>query len=412
MFTQLEKQIDQVQEFASQNGINFNPGHDTLLEVEPDTVQKLSEITALCNELGLKMAPIGSGSKSQWGNVPDEINILLSTRKLNKMIEHAWGDMTATFQAGCTLGEVQQSLALHGQRLPLDPLWPDRATLGGIVSTADTGALQLKFGGVRDLLLGITVVLVDGTIARSGGKVVKNVAGYDLSKLYTGSFGTLGVISEITFRLYPVPRDTVTVSLKTDDVEYLNDLILKILASHLVPSGIQALIESSGETRLDLIFEGEFESNEDQVFQLRNLAGEGFSQNETGVWKERNSLFNSQGEAVVCRIGILPAQLSWLVPLLKTTFHDQPWRLLFYGTGISYLCITDAEESSVDRIKRLRNEIQKSGGYLVVLTAPSQLKILVDSWGYNGNALPLMRRIKENFDPKAALNPGRFVGGI
>src|SRR5713101_1270815 len=145
----------------------------------------------------------GVQTKLAWGNSPAHAGLILSTARMNEIIEHAWADLTVTVQAGCTIQRLQETLAQHGQRLALDPLWPEKATVGGVLSTNDSGALRLRFGALRDLIIGVTIALPDGTLASSGGKVVKNVAGYDLPKLVTGAFGTLGVITRAVFRLHP-----------------------------------------------------------------------------------------------------------------------------------------------------------------------------------------------------------------
>src|SRR5512146_1832754 len=178
--------------------------------VEPGTAEQVAEVLAVASGNGLAVAPRGGGSKLAWGNPPRSLDLVLSTRRMAHVVEHAWGDMTATVEAGCTVAEFQRVLAEHGQRLALDPLWPETATIGGMLATNDSGSLRVRFGSLRDLVIGVTLALADGTLATSGGKVVKNVAGYDLPKLATGSLGTLGVITRAIFRLYPVPKEVRT----------------------------------------------------------------------------------------------------------------------------------------------------------------------------------------------------------
>src|SRR6185369_5523401 len=184
---------------------------------EPQSGEEAAEILRCANEDGASVIPRGGGTKSDWGNPPRRTDVMLSTANLNRVIEHAWADLTVTVEAGCTIAELQRTLAQHGQRLAVDPLWPERATIGGILSTNDSGALRLAFGALRDLIIGVTLALADGTIASSGGRVVKNVAGYDLPKLATGSLGTLGVITRAVFRLHPLPRNTRTLTIAVKD---------------------------------------------------------------------------------------------------------------------------------------------------------------------------------------------------
>jgi glycolate oxidase FAD binding subunit len=173
------------------------PEHASVLEgarqairVSPADLRQIAEILRVANANRLAVMPAGGGTKLAWGNAvaPD---IELSMKRLSAVREHAWQDMTCTVEAGCTWNAMQERLRVHGQMVALDPLWPDRATVGGVAACNESGALRLKYGSLRDLIIGMTMVLADGTIARSGGKVVKNVAGYDMHKLFTGSFGTL-----------------------------------------------------------------------------------------------------------------------------------------------------------------------------------------------------------------------------
>src|ERR1700741_646662 len=174
--------------------------------VEPASEQELAAVLSCANGAEIGVIPRGGATKLTWGNPPKPAGLILSTARLNRILEHAWADLTVTVEAGCTLQALQEKLAKHGQRLALDGLWPEHATIGGALSTNDSGALRLRFGALRDLIIGVTIALPDGTLASSGGKVVKNGAGYDLPKLATGALGTLGVITRANFRLHPLPR--------------------------------------------------------------------------------------------------------------------------------------------------------------------------------------------------------------
>ena len=176
--------------------------------------------------------------KQGWG-YPVAPALVLEMHRLNVLREHTWQDMTCTVEAGCTWAAMQSGLAQHGQYVALDPLWPERATVGGIVATNDSGALRLRYGGLRDLIIGMTIVLADGTVARTGGKVVKNVAGYDLHKLMIGAFGTLGVITSVNFRLHAMPQCTQSFSVSAPAAEPLGKLMLKLLHAQLSTVAIQ-----------------------------------------------------------------------------------------------------------------------------------------------------------------------------
>src|SRR5437879_11391269 len=196
--------------------------------VEAGTQEELGKVLACAGRAGLAVIPRGGGTKTGWGNPPRRADVVLSTARLNGILEHAWADMTATVQAGCKVAQFQRTLAEHGQRLALDPLWPERATIGGILATNDSGAWRARFGSLRDLIIGVTLALADGTLARSGGKVVKNVAGYDLPKLATGALGTLGIITRAVFRLHPLPRHSRTLTIRVRDASDAQRLALAI----------------------------------------------------------------------------------------------------------------------------------------------------------------------------------------
>ena len=186
--------------------------------VEPGSVEEVSALLRLSHRAGLAVAPRGGGTTLGWGATPRRLDLILSTARLNHVLEHAAGDLVVRAEAGVTLETLQAAVGAAGQRLALNP--PEvGATLGGVVAANPSGSLRLRYGTVRDLLIGVTVVLADGTVAKAGGKVVKNVAGYDLCKLFTGSLGTLGVVVETIWRLHPLPaaRRTVAIALASPE---------------------------------------------------------------------------------------------------------------------------------------------------------------------------------------------------
>src|SRR5882762_1074891 len=226
------------------------------LVIEPGTEGELAEILRLSNEAGLAVIPRGGGTKLRWGNPPARADLILSTARLNEIIEHAWADLTVTVEAGCTIQRLQETLAQHGQHLALDPLWPEKATVGGVLSTNDSGALRLRFGALRDLIIGATIALPDGTLASSGGKVVKNVAGYDLQKLVTGALGTLGVITRAVFRLHPLPLNTRSFSVAATNAEEAQRFVLTVQDSKLAHTLLQSHFSDAASPVSDILFEG------------------------------------------------------------------------------------------------------------------------------------------------------------
>ncbi|MEO0541712.1 MAG: FAD-binding oxidoreductase, partial [Cyanobacteria bacterium P01_A01_bin.105] len=179
--------------------------------VFPETEAELAAVVERAYAAGWVMLPCGAGSKLDWGGLMPKVDLVVSTVRLNQVVAHWVEDFTVRVQAGVRLADLQAQLRSHHQFLPIDPLYDDTATLGGIVATADTGSLRQRYGGLRDLLIGVQMVRDDGAVAKAGGRVVKNVAGYDLMKLMTGSYGTLALLSELTLKLSPLPERTQTV---------------------------------------------------------------------------------------------------------------------------------------------------------------------------------------------------------
>ncbi|MGB5975482.1 MAG: FAD-binding oxidoreductase, partial [Nodosilinea sp.] len=208
--------------------------------VYPSSEAELAAVMTCAHEHSWRVLPCGSGSKLAWGGAGARADLIVSTARLSKIPDHAVGDMTLTAQAGVKLADLAPQLTQHNQCLAVDPAYPEQATLGGIVATADTGALRQRYGGLRDMLIGISFVRYDGQIAKAGGRVVKNVAGYDLMKLMTGSYGTLGVISQLTFRLYPVQDVSKTVVV-TGTATAVEQLLSTLRLSPLSPTAIDVL---------------------------------------------------------------------------------------------------------------------------------------------------------------------------
>lgn len=395
--------------------------------VEPANGEEVAGALKIATDAGMHVMPRGGATKMDWGNPLRQDGhsgeLALSTRRLNRVIEHAWGDMTATVEAGCTFQQLQQTLAEHGQRLALDPLWPERATIGGILATNDSGPLRIRFGSLRDLIIGITLALPDGTLAKSGGKVVKNVAGYDLPKLATGSLGTLGIITQAIFRLHPVPRETRTLSFSATTSaahEEMNELALAIQDCNLVPTGVQ--IRAAGSStendslKIDLRFEGTAAGCEAQIEQtLRMASGARQVESPTDVWSARSALWSGEEPSVVSKFSLLPADLGSLLRLLSEVAKPSGlrWRLVSQAVGIGHLRLEGNQNAALlHALEDLRTKLEARGGSLVILRCPHEIKSMVDVWGSAGDALPLMKSVKAQFDPTATLNPGRFIGGI
>jgi len=394
---------------------------DTVFGVAPQFIAKpedekhLAAVLSMANEAAIAVAPRGGGTKLDWGNPPKAAQLILSTARLNRIVEHAWADLTVTVEAGCTLQSLQETLAQHGQRLAIDSLWPERATVGGVLSTNDSGSLRLRFGALRDLIIGVTIALPDGTLASSGGKVVKNVAGYDLPKLVTGAYGTLGIITRAVFRLHPLPRAAKTFSFTSDNFSALQQHILAIQDSQLAHTSLQVRCSADALPSSDILFEATDAGLAAQESQLRKLLDPASLEQSSGnPWNARQDLWNAPSKTtLLAKISLLPTDFAKMLGSLQSLceFRKINWRIVLQATGIGMLRL-EAEVAQLSAAgEQLRIELHSRGGSLVVLRRPLGLDSM-DAWGNAGDDVSLMRALKHQLDPKNTLNPGRFVGGI
>ena len=384
--------------------------------VAPGTAQEVAKVLRQCSSAGLAVVPRGGGTKLWLGNRPKKADLILSTERLNRVIEHAWGDMTATVEAGCTIDSFQQTLKKHGQRLAADPLWPQAATVGGLLATAESGTLRIRYGAIRDLVLGVEMALPDGSVIKAGGKVVKNVAGYDLNKLVIGSLGTLGVITRAVFRLHSIPVAQATYSTVLNTASEANKVVLAILDSQLVYTGLQVRAQAAGEYVIDVRFEGIPESLQDQYNKLSRVAnGRPFSECTGEVWTTRQNLFLNAGSSVICKCSVLPAQIGSLCDAVfrQAESAQLAATLVVQGTGVGEARLDPSRQQPLAEVlKALRSELDRLQGTLIVEQCPVSMKEGLDVWGTLKDTLPLMRQIKAKFDPARILNPGRYVGAI
>lgn len=389
--------------------------------VYPNTQAELAAVIAWAGQNGYAVLPCGGGTKLNWGGlVKLDSNLRLmavNTSRLNRLVEHAVGDLTVTAEAGMKFADLQQVLATAGQFLPIDPAYPQHATLGGIIATADTGSLRHRYRGVRDLLLGMTFVRSDGKIATAGGRVVKNVAGYDLMKLFTGAYGTLGVISQVTFRVYPLPESSGTIVL-TGESDALTQATQILLSSALTPTAVDLLSPNlvtklglGKGTGLIVRFQSIAESVKQQSARLLEVGEKlGLQANicrekdENQLWQTLpETIWNSpQNSEIICKIGIRPSESVKLI-------HEFPIQdaVIHAGCGLGILRFDETATAEV--IGQIRRGCEAKGGFLTILVAPAALKQELDVWGYTGSAIDVMRGIKKQFDSQNILSPNRFL---
>jgi glycolate oxidase FAD binding subunit len=340
---------------------------------------------------------------------------IVSTQKLDRLIAHAVGDLTVTVAAGMPLVKLQEILAAAGQFLPLDPAYGDRATIGGIISTADTGSLRHRYGGVRDLLLGIEFVRADGKIAKAGGRVVKNVAGYDLMKLFTGAYGTLGILTEVTLRVYPLPTASATAIL-TGDIKSLAEVARTLLGSSLTPTAVDLV---STATSLEL----EIDRHPSLIARFQTLPASIDEQAERlltwgkqlgikgGIWRDdrEGKLWQDiqrgiwDRSPIGCKFGVRSTAVAEMISEIDRLTAKTERAIVHIGSGIGACSLTDA-----DLIPTLRQQCMANGGFLSVLQAPNAVKQVHPVWGFQGDSIKVMQQLKQKFDPDNLLNPGKY----
>lgn len=411
----------------------FNQGKLPLYIVFPRTQTELAAVVAEAHRQQWRLLICGQASKIHWGGLTQQVDLVVCTQSLNRVIAHAVGDLTVTVEAGLPLATLQTHLAQAKQYVALDPAYPAVATLGGLIATRDAGSLRHRYGSLRDMCLGVTFVRADGQLVKAGGRVVKNVAGYDLMKLMTGSYGTLGIISEVTLRLYPV-LDTSSTVLVSGSEREIAELTRSLLRSSLTPTAVDLLTASSlqtwpisGDMGLAIRFQGGEESVTVQcdriVQQSLDLSIQILeSSQDSDFWQQRTQQFwqSPRPSVVVCKFGILPAQATRILSLFTQYGQQQGFSIqgrvhAGSGTGVLRLehdSIGNEPSPAVEWIRALRSHCQQAQGFLTVLDAPPTFKQAIDVWGYTGNALASMRKLKQQFDPQNILNPERFVGGI
>jgi glycolate oxidase FAD binding subunit len=395
--------------------------------VEPTTLEEAGEVLRAANEQGKRVVCRGGGSKLGWGNPPSAVDLVVSTARLDRVLEHAEGDLIVRVEAGVRLDALQEVLAKAEQSLALDPPEPG-ATLGGIVAAGASGPLRHRYGTARDLLIGITVVLADGTVARSGGKVVKNVAGYDLGKLFAGSLGTLGLIAEVTFRLHPRASSFTGAALDVDRPDRAGQAAQALVHAQLAPAALElAWPDRSGPGRLVLLVEslrggGITEQAWDAVRLLEpfgdaELIDPGKAQPFFGglgrrPWQSGDGTGPQAGVKAACVPTELPGAIEDLWAAAGAHGLDATLQA-HAGVGVTYAALRGGDAGAlVAAFQEARERLARRGGTLVALEAPLELKRKIDVWGPVGDAEGLMRRVKERFDPGGTMSPGRFVGGI
>jgi glycolate oxidase FAD binding subunit len=386
----------------------------------PASAAEAAALLSAAASLGLTVVARGGGTKLDWGTAPARCDLIVDTRRLDRVLEHAAGDLVVTVQSGVRLDDLATVLAAADQRLALDP--PESAgTIGGLIATGAAGPLRYRYGSPRDLLIGITVVRPDGTIAKSGGKVVKNVAGYDLGKLFAGSLGTLGLITEATFRLHPRPQTSAWLTRDYPSTSAAASAVHAIADSPVTPAAIELEWPSAAAPiSVSALLEGEEASVQERAGRLNAILDRAM----TGQSPGRPLADGRERPGTLLRVAFWAGQLAAVLDLIRGAAAANGLDPAVGGAaaaGLLEIAVTaDAETEAVGGfVAALRASLQGLGaGSLpplaasaVVVTAPAAVRDAVDLWG-PVPSLALMRAVKYQFDPDHRMAPGRFAGGI
>lgn len=386
-----------------------------LLVVSPRDGESAGAVLEWASRDRVPLALRGAGTKLSWGAPARAADVILSTSRLNAVVDHRHGDLTATVQAGAALAQVNRELGVHRQWIPLDPS-DEAGTIGGILATNDSGPRRHRHGAPRDLIIGITVARTDGRLARSGGIVVKNVAGYDMARLMTGSFGTLALIVDATFKLAPIPPASRTVIVSTPDAAVLNDILMAISSSQTMPTAVELEVPPG---RLLVRLETIDRSAEQQAREIAELVVKRGAQadiistgEESALWQAHAARpWNKPG--CVIKISTVLSQLPPLVAWVRDAAGRADWELVGRAGVAVLLLRLDGQDAEQERlVTQLRARFKRGEAHVTTLRGSVALKSRIEASSPAGDALPLMQIIKRQFDPAGILNPGRGPGGL
>ncbi|TDL75862.1 FAD-binding oxidoreductase [Rhodococcus qingshengii] len=410
-------------------------GNSGRVRISPKTEEEIFTVLSYANTKGHSLFIMGNGTKRGYGGLLEKADILLSLAQYTGIVEHNPGDMTLTVKSGTPFQEIQNYLAPYNQKIPLDPFYPKHATIGGIISANDSGPKRVGYGSARDNVIGLRMIYPDGTFITSGGKVVKNVAGYDMNKLFIGAMGTLGVVSEVTLKLRPIPKyeSILFVSFPENNLEEIQAFAVKVLDSMIEPISLEILTPSLAgkltninQYTLLISFEDVKSSVHYQENVIRSFTPEkttltSLSQNEAKSFWDKfylhqpNGLTNLPPTVAVLKIGVTNIDVIKIIKeaeLIGDTCHVSIEAHGGFGTGLTQMTIRGASDDVVSAIRLIRDQAVDLGGYAIVKHLPFSLRKIVNVWGDQTASHFLFEGIKQKIDHNQIMNPSRFVGGI
>lgn len=412
-------------------------GNDGQIIVAPETEEEIANLLNYANKNNKTITIVSGGSKRGFGGVNESEDIALSLENYKGIVEHTVGDMTVTVKSGTPFKELQDYLATFNQKISLDPAWPEDATIGGVIAANDSGPKRLGYGSARDVVIGLRIVYPDGTVIRSGGKVVKNVAGYDMNKLFIGSMGTLGVLSDVTLKLRPIPKyeSLVLLSFPKGNLEELRGFVVKLLDSMMEPVSLELLSPSLAERLLNVkeyTLAISFEDVESSVHYQEEFVGkikpananlQIFEKEKANQFWEQFYKIGPNGaknapehetEAAL-KIGVINLDVLKVIQESELLIDSHNLRIDAHGGlghGLCQVNMSGSDDDIQSAIYQLRSFVSGLGGYVTVKHLPLTLRHKISVWGDNPSYFFLLEGIKGKVDPNRVLNPKRYVGGI
>ena len=395
----------------------------------PRNADELCRILAAANRKGLAVAPRGGGAHLEIGNPLKRLDMVVDISALNCIVQHNAADLTLVVEAGITLASLRHALAKEGQFLALDAPLPQRATIGGILASGVSGPLKWHYGSARDLVIGMQVAQADGRLTRSGGQVVKNVSGYDMARLHVGGLGTLGVITEVSFKLTPMPRRESTLVAQFKLYADCAAAAMGIFNSGAMPLAMTAYNHVAGKrigsahnaadgSALAVRLGGRprtLKRLEDETFAILSARADAVDRMDNEASAHWSALADFGYAAAVhpimsARVSVLPNRVAQVADAIAQ--RAEAAILAQVGYGMLNAHWFDQDLDMGETLRHARDATHSAGGSLIVERTPSSVKADIDVWDYNGDSLAIMRGLKAQYDPNGILNPNRFAGGI